>query len=353
MRLLVTGGAGFVGSNLALRLKRDRAGDQVIALDSLKRRGSELALERLRAGGVEFVHGDVRNPEDLEQVGRADLLLECSAEPSALAGYEGGARFLVHTNLLGTLNCLEFARQHGAGVLFLSTSRVYPIAALRSLPLERRGDRLAIPEERSGPGWSAAGIRADFPLSGQRSLYGATKLCSEHLIEEYAAMYGLPAVVDRCGVIAGPWQMGKVDQGFVALWAARHRFGGGLSYLGFGGEGTQVRDILHVDDLYDLVALQIADLEKHAGRVYAVGGGLSCSVSLRELSALCARLSGRTLSIGSRAETHPADIPYYVTDNSQVSAETGWRPRRSREELLQDVFTWLDQHAGQLRGILT
>ena len=352
MRFLVTGGAGFVGSQLALRLKRDRPDAEVVALDSLKRRGSELALERLRAGGVAFLHGDVRNPEDLEPVGSADLLLECSAEPSVMAGYDGGARFLVHTNLQGTLNCLEFARSRGAGMVFLSTSRVYPIAALRGLPLERRGDRLVIPEHRSGPGWSAVGIRSDFPLAGPRSLYGATKLCSEHLIEEYAAMYGLPAVIDRCGVIAGPWQMGKVDQGFVALWAARHRFGGSLSYHGFGGEGAQVRDILHVDDLCDLVALQTLDLEQHAGRVYAVGGGPSGSVSLRELSGLCARLSGRALPIGSRPETHPADVPWFVTDNAEVTARTGWRPRRSREQLLEDVFRWLDGHGEKLREIL-
>ncbi len=278
-RILVTGGAGFVGSTLALSLKNALPDSYVVALDNLKRRGSELAIARLKAGGVDFVHGDVRNPEDLESLRNIDTLLECSAEPSVQAGYDGDARYLVHTNFQGTLNCLEFARARDAGVIFLSTSRVYPVAALRDLPLESDGDRFRIPADREGPGWSAAGIGVDFPMAGHRTLYGATKLCSEHLVEEYCAMYGLRAVVNRCGVIAGPWQMGKVDQGFAVLWAARHLYGGELDYRGFGGTGLQVRDILHVDDLFEIIALQHGDLEAHAGALYTLGGGPESSVS--------------------------------------------------------------------------
>ena len=352
-RILVTGGAGFVGSTLALSLKRTRVDCQVIALDNLKRRGSELTLPRLRDGGVDFIHGDIRNPEDLDAVGPIDWLLECSAEPSVQAGYDTGARYLIQTNLVGTINCLERARTVDAGVIFLSTSRVYPIAPLRDLPFERRGDRLVIADDASGPGWSKHGISLDFPMAGSRSLYGATKLCSEHLIEEYADMYGLRAIVNRCGVIAGPWQMGKVDQGFLTLWAARHFFGGDLGYKGFGGDGAQVRDVLHADDLFDLVALQLADPTPHQGRVLAVGGGADNSVSLRELTQLCEEATGRTLDLGSDPPTPPSDIPYYVTDNRRAIAETGWAPKRSIGELLTDVFQWLSDHREALAPLLS
>ena len=108
-------------------------------------------------------------------------------------------------------------------------SRVYPISALRSLPLETTGQRLNIPSGQSGPGWSDQGISEDFPLSGARSLYGATKLASEPLLTEYAQMYGIRSIVNRCSVLTGPWQMGKVDQGVVVHWAARHVFGGELA----------------------------------------------------------------------------------------------------------------------------
>src|SRR5215831_15778070 len=116
MRILITGGAGFVGSHLALFFKRDMSQSTVIALDNLKRRGSELALGRLASGGVEFRHGDIRNREDLADAGKVNLLVECSAEPSVQAGLASGDRYLINTNLVGTINCLDHAREHGAAV---------------------------------------------------------------------------------------------------------------------------------------------------------------------------------------------------------------------------------------------
>ncbi|HEY1685285.1 MAG TPA: NAD-dependent epimerase/dehydratase family protein [Tepidisphaeraceae bacterium] len=351
MRILITGGAGFVGSNLALQFAQ-AAGSEITCLDNLKRRGSELALARLASGGVKFVHGDIRNPADIEGVGPFDLLLECSAEPSVHAGYGGSPAYLIDTNLVGTINCLEAARKCNAAVVFLSTSRVYPIAGLRKLPLQRTGQRLDIPASASGLGWSAAGISTEFPLAGSRSLYGATKLASELLIEEYVAMYGLRAVTNRCGVLSGPWQMGKVDQGFIVLWASRHLYGGKLAYMGFGGEGLQVRDVLHVRDLYDLIRVQISDWPKHSGQTYNVGGGHARSVSLAELTEKCKARSGTSPEFSRDPETRPADIPYYITDNTHVTRQTGWQPQISVDQLLDEIFAWLRDHRSQLEPIL-
>ena len=351
MKILITGGAGFVGSNLALCFA-NRFDAEVVAFDNLHRRGSELALPRLRARSVDFVHGDVRNPEDFDMLPPADLVIECSAEPSVHAGYDGGTRNVVNTNLLGTFNCLEYARRYGAAVIFLSTSRVYSIAALRALPLRRDGSRLALPPGEHGPGWSDRGISEDFPTSGPRSLYGATKLASELLIEEYGAAYGLNAVVNRCGVITGPWQMGKVDQGFFVLWAARHSYGGALGYSGFGGMGLQVRDVLHVSDLCELIRLQVCALEEHAGKVYNVGGGPDISVSLAELTELCAVRTGRRLQLGSDPATRPADVPFYVTDSTRVKVATGWAPTQSVAMILDDVLEWLGHNRPVLAQIL-
>ena len=352
MRILVTGGAGFVGSSLALMLNRDLAGVAVCAFDNLRRRGSELALGRLRKGGVEFVYGDVRSPDDLAEVGGFDLLLECSAEPSVHAGYDSSPAYVIQTNLVGTINCLEAARKHRADVIFLSTSRVYPIGRLRMLPLERHGDRFDVPKASSGPGWSFDGVTTDFPLSGHRSMYGATKLAAELLIDEYHAMYGLRTIVNRCGVISGPWQMGKVDQGFVVLWAARHLFGGPLGYVGFGGEGLQVRDVLHVDDLCDLIRLQVGDFSNCDGAVFNVGGGRERGVSLMELTTMCRDRCGRAISLGHLPETDRADVPFYLTDNTRITAASGWVPRRGLGMLLDDIFSWLREHRAMLEPIL-
>ena len=350
--ILTTGGAGFVGSCLAIGLHEALGGPRVVALDNLKRRGSELNLPRLREAGVEFIHGDIRNPDDLDAAGRFDLLLECSAEPSVLAGYAGSPRYVVDTNLTGTVNCLEAARKHRAGIIFLSTSRVYPIAALNSLACREEATRFVLEEEQSVPGASARGISEAFPLEGMRSLYGATKLCSELILREYLEMYGLRGVINRCGVIAGPWQMGKVDQGVVTLWVARHIYGGELDYIGYGGTGRQVRDMLHVDDLLRLIVHEIQHLDDLNGRTFNVGGGLECSASLLELTTLCQGITGNSITIGAIPEDRPADIRIYITDNSAITEATGWRPEKSVEETVQDIAIWIDAHRESLRNVL-
>jgi CDP-paratose 2-epimerase len=352
-RILITGGAGFVGSNLALSFKRDRPSATVIAFDNLKRRGSELALSRMRAGGVEFMHGDIRNVDDLACAGPFSILVEASAEPSVHAGYGGDPNYLIHTNLFGAANCLEYARRHGSDFVFLSTSRVYSIDALRALPLDQNDRRFLLRNGVQQPGVSPAGISETFSLNRHRSLYGTTKFAAELLVEEYRAMYGLRAVINRCGVISGPWQMGKVDQGFVVLWLSRHLFGGPLSYMGFGGHGLQVRDVLHVDDLYDLIVRQLNGLNEYSGSVFNVGGGMSSSVSLRELTSLSQKISGRTIELGHVSEARDADIPFYVSDYQAVTRATGWTPKRSLDQLLEDVWRWLVDERVQLEAILS
>src|SRR5262249_124830 len=226
------------------------------------------------------------------------------------------------------------------------------IGPLRELPLIEEGERFAIPAKLHGLGWSQNGISTDFPLAGPRSLYGATKLAAELLAQEYVAMYGLRIVINRCGVLTGPWQMGKVDQGFVVLWAARHFYGVPLTYMGFGGRGLQVRDVLHVQDFYDLIGRQLSDMETHKGVIYNVGGGLSMSVSLAELTHACAARAENT-AIRGDATTRPADVPYYVTDNTSVTRATGWQPSRTVDSILDDIFLWLRANRSQLQPLLT
>jgi len=351
MRYLVTGGAGFVGSQLSLFLKRDHPGSEVVAFDNLHRKGSELNLPRLKKGGVKFVKGDVRQIDQLIDVGPVDFLIECSAEPSVHAGYGESPAYLIDTNLLGAINCLEFLRQTDGVMVFISTSRVYPIQALRDLPTEVAGDRLDIAPAATGPGWSAEGISEDFTLDGVRSLYGTTKLSAELLIQEYSETYDLPAIINRCGVIAGPWQMGKVDQGFVSLWVARHLFGGRLNYMGFNGEGRQVRDILHPEDLYELLRIQMREPRRFTGATFNVGGGRDVSVSLRELTGLCGQITGQSIDIGRDPETRTADIAYYVSDCRRVRELTGWKPQRGAQQIVEETHLWLQENRSILEPV--
>lgn len=351
LSVLLTGGAGFVGSNLAIMLKERHPGVRVSTLDNLKRRGSELNIPRLREAGVEFVHGDIRNKEDLPNFG-VDVILECSAEPSVLAGYDGSPEYLLNTNLVGTFNCLELSRRQGAGFVFLSTSRVYPIRALGGLRYEEDEPRFVLSDEQPYPRASRHGIAENFPLGGARSLYGATKLASEMFVEEYRAAYGIKTVVNRCGVITGPWQMGKVDQGVFALWMARHYFGGELSYFGYGGTGKQVRDFLHVADLFELVDAQIQNLDLFDGQTFNVGGGLNNSLSLLESTYLCEQITGKRIPIHPHPETRVADVPLYISDHRKITELCGWQPSRGPKQTLSDIYYWIRENENLVRATL-
>nr|WP_231717227.1 NAD-dependent epimerase/dehydratase family protein [Desulfosarcina ovata] len=350
--IFVTGGAGFVGASLALQFKARYPRNRVICMDNLKRRGSELNLIKLKAAGIKFVHGDIRIPGDIEAAGPFDLMVECSAEPSALAGYGGSPDYLLSTNVTGTIHCLEACRRHSAALIFLSTSRVYPWELIRNLSYLETDTRFELYDSEGVPGVSSEGISETFPLNGPRTLYGATKLASELLITEYADMYGINAVVNRCGVLTGPWQMGKVDQGFMALWVARHFFGGKLAYIGFGGNGKQVRDVLHVKDLFELLDRQISNLSIHSGAVYNVGGGPAMSLSLMELTLLVRDATGQEILFERDMETRPGDIPWYITDNRAITAATGWQPRTTPGEIIREITAWIDENQVSLRHIL-
>jgi len=340
-RVLITGGAGFVGANVALAFASRHPGWEIVALDNLKRRGSELNLPRLRDAGVSFVHGDVRQLADLDGVGEFDAMVECSAEPSVLAGLDGTPDYLIQSNLVGAYHCLEAARRRGAFLVFLSTSRVYPVLPLETLELEETETRFELADSQPIAGVSRLGVSEEMPLAGARTLYGMTKLSAEMLIEEYRAAYGLRAVVNRCGVIAGPWQMGKVDQGVFTYWMLAHHFQRPISYIGFGGSGKQVRDLLHVDDLVDLIDEQLGNQDHWDGVTANVGGGRECSLSLAETTALCAEITGRSLEVTASGGSRPGDIPVYISDCSKLFELTSWRPAHDARSVLADIHTWV------------
>jgi CDP-paratose 2-epimerase len=351
-RILVTGGAGFVGSSLALGLKERHSSCEVIACDNLRRRGSELNLARLRDHGVDFRHADVRCPRDFDEIPAPDLVVDCAAEPSVLAGVGGSPAYVVEANLAGTVHSLELARRPMAAFLFLSTSRVYPIAVLNSLRFREAPTRFEWEGSEELPGFSAAGVAEDFPLAGARSIYGATKLAGELLVEEYAACYGLPALINRCGVVSGPWQMARSDQGVVALWVARHDFGGSLTFKGYGGSGKQVRDVLHVADLSDLVLRQVEDLSRWDGRAYNVGGGQQHAVSLLELTSICREVTGKSVALRREPETSAVDVRIFITDSSRAERDFGWSPRRGVPDCVADIHRWLLDHQSVLQHVV-
>ncbi|MBP8157724.1 MAG: NAD-dependent epimerase/dehydratase family protein [Flavobacterium sp.] len=352
MKIVVTGGAGFVGSTLCLQLKAKYPTYEILAFDNLKRRGSELNLSDFQKIGIPFFHGDIRNNEDLLALGDFDVLVEASAEPSVTAGLDSDPTYVINNNLYGSINCFNACLKNKAKLIFLSTSRVYPIDWIENANFKEQETRFVFDENQTTKGLSPKGISEALSLEGARSFYGTTKLASELFIQEYAAFYGLQAAVTRFGVIAGPRQMGKTDQGVVTLWMAKHYWNQSLKYIGYGGTGKQVRDILHVDDLVELIDLQIHHIEKFNGKIYNVGGGLENSASLLEMTKICEKITGNSIPIASEKETRTADLRIFVTDNSRIENEIGWKPKKSVETVFRDIYEWIQANERQLENIL-
>lgn len=326
----MTGGAGFVGSRVAAGLAQRNRAAEVIAFDNLSGPGSELNLADLSASGVTFAHGDVRDKEALMALDRVDALVECTSEPASGDGAP-------ETALMGAYHALEIARRDNAQLIYLSTSSVYPTRHLLDIEVEETETRFEISPSQELPGVSPQGISEQFPLWGVRRGMGATKLAAEHLIEDYMDGYGLRCVINRCGAIAGP----GIGNGVFARWMQAHHLSEPLAYTGFGGSGKQVRDLIHIHDLVELIALQLAFPDEWAGHVANVGGGRATSLSLREATALCAEITGNEIDVASKPESGPGDVPVYISDCSLLFARTDWRPVRDARTILTELFEWM------------
>ncbi len=352
LRILITGGCGFIGSNLALHLKNEYPNNEIIVLDNLRRRGSELNLSYLRDNGIHFKHGDIRNKEDLHFKNRLDWIIDCAAEPSALAGTDKNSQdYLIHTNFQGTINTLQVAAQHQSKFIFLSTSRVYPYTSLNAIQYAELDDRFEILDNQVQLGCSVRGISESYSLKGARTFYGSSKLASELFVEEFGINYGINYIINRCGVIAGPRQMGKVDQGIATLWMARHFWKKELSYIGFGGQGKQVRDILHINDLSSLISHQIQNPRPYNGKTLNVGGGIKNAASLLELTRICEEITGNRIPISSIPVTRNGDIPIYISDCKLLNELSEWTIEKSIQNIFSDIFEWMYQNEKKLKPL--
>lgn len=348
MKILVSGACGFVGAELALGLRR--VGHTVTGFDNFSRRGSEFNLPRLERGGVEFFRGDTRYEKDLAGVGGIDWVVDAAANPSVLARVDGktGSRELLEHNLWGTVNLLEVCKRENAGMVLLSTSRVYSIRALLELPLDDEGDAFVLRQGMQGVG--PLGVTEEFSTAAPISLYGASKLSSEQIALEYGAAFGFPVWINRYGVIAGAGQFGKPDQGIFSYWIHGWARKAPLKYIGFGGAGRQVRDCLHPDDLLDLVHRQIEDGERAGSgnaRIFNVGGGERSATSLRQLSNWCAGEFGPH-EVSPDLAPRPFDLPWVVLDASRAEETWDWRPNVGPLEIFDGIARHARAHPGWL-----
>jgi CDP-paratose 2-epimerase len=293
----------------------------------------------------------MRSPDDLSQLPPVDWVIDAAANPSVLAGADAAvsSRSVFDHNLLSTVNLLEYCKRHHAGFVLLSTNRVYSIAALAGLPMTVRDDAFTL-DYASGisctpvaRGLDRHGITEDFSTESPISLYGASKLAAETVALEYGATFNLPVWINRCGVLAGAGQFGRADQGIFSYWINSYLRRRPLKYIGFGGNGHQVRDVLHPLDLIPILHKQFAAGTRAGRRIYNLGGGLERAMSLKQLSRWCAKRFGEH-AVTPDSNPRIFDIPWMVMSSARADADFGFTPERSTEMILDEIARHAEQH---------
>lgn len=350
MKILITGVCGFVGSALAECLLERTEGVRLVGIDNLTRPGAETNRARIERLGVEFTHGDLRSASDIAGLPACDWVIDAAANPSVLAGLSGAgsSRRLFEHNISALGNVLEYCREHKAGLLLLSSSRVYSIPALAAIPLRVQNEAFVVDSAAPLPhGLNIDGIGTDFSTAAPLSLYGATKLASEVMALEYGAAFDFPVWITRCGVLAGAGQFGTPAQGIFAYWLNAHLRRRPLRYIGFNGTGHQTRDAFHPRDLAALLLAQMSNARAAGQRIYTAGGGPLNAMSLAQLTAWCdERFGPHAPAID--VEPRMYDIPWVAMDNSGAARDFGWQIEMQLPAILEDIARHAREHPNWL-----
>ena len=332
---LVTGGAGFIGSNFVHRLLG--RGEHVTIYDNLSRGGSVRNLEWLRGefgtDAFELVTADVRDAEALAAAARDAEVIAHLAGQVAVTTSVVEPREDFEINALGTFNALEAARRSGRNPIFLyaSTNKVY--GGMEEVEIVEAETRWHYRDLQQGASESQP---LDF-----HSPYGCSKGSGDQYVRDYARIYDLPTVVFRQSCIYGPRQFGVEDQGWLAWFIIAAVMGRPITIY---GDGKQVRDVLHVDDLLNGYDAAVERIDQSAGQVYNMGGGAGNVLAVwTEFGPILERLLGRPIPV-ARGDWRPGDQRVFYADTRKAERELGWKPKISLEEGIERLFRWVEQN---------
>ena len=335
MKILITGGCGFVGTNVALYL--NSKGYRINTLDNLSRKGAKYNLGLLKQK-IKNYNIDICQFNKILNLPKYDLIIDCCAE-AAVEYSKNQIDRVINTNFIGTLNIMKKIKKDKSKIIFLSSSRVYPINDIEKLNKSKKLKKELLIKKL---------FSEKDNIVGPKTLYGLTKLSSEMLIEEFSYAFKLKYLINRCGVISGPLQFGKQDQGFVSLWIWNHLMKKNMKYIGYGGYGNQIRDVLHISDLCDLIFLQIKKFNKINNRLFVVGGSKKSFVSLKKLTQLCENITKNKISFKKITKTSIYDIPYFISNNHLVTSTYGWKPKKNIYKVVKDTYLWLSVNKKKL-----
>ena len=330
MKILVTGGCGFVGSNISIYLKNKIKGSIICTLDNFSRKGSRVNYVRLKKNNIKNYKLDIIDYKKLQNLPKFDLIIDCCAE-AAVGDSVKKPEKVFQTNLVGTFNTLSKCIKDGGKIIFLSSSRVYSIKSLKKNIHINKIKRRNLLENK---------INEKFDTSSPKSLYGFTKLSSEDLIKEMNYSHGIKYIINRFGVISGPWQFGYEDQGFVSLWIISHIMKKNLKYIGFNGLGNQHRDVIHIDDVCKIILIQIKKFNIINNQIFNIGGGIKSFISLKDLTKMCEIVTGNIIKFSKVKKTSLFDIPTFLTNNEKINKMYKWKPSKSINNIVSDIYTW-------------
>ena len=329
MDILITGGCGFIGSNLCLFLKKQNY--KISSLDNLSRSGSKYNLELLKKQKVKNYKIDINDYTKISKLPKFNLIIDCCAEAAVEISKKNFDK-VINTNLIGTINILKKVKIDKSKIIFLSSSRVYPIHEINNHIKKNNLKKKLIVKKM---------FDENTKTEGPKTIYGVTKLASEMFIEEFSYAFNIRYIINRCGVISGPLQFGKQDQGFVSLWIWKHMMKKPLSYIGYGGTGNQIRDVLHIYDLCEIIHIQIKKFKTINNQLFTIGGSKNSFISLRKLTNLCEEVTGNKLKISKTKKTSIYDIPYFITNNAKIIKTYNWKPKKNINNIINDTYKWL------------
>ncbi len=336
--VLITGGAGFIGTNLAAWLLAN-TDERLVILDNLSRPGVVLNLAWLktldRSGRLKFVRGDVRNADVIAQSARFASAIYHLAATSNPPGQPADPKIEFDVNVTGTVNVLEAARASATPVLYASSAKVY--GTMNSVPVVREGWRYRPADH------TFTGVTESMPVD-YHCTDDCTKSVADQYVRDYARLYNLPTVALRIGGIAGPGQFGNEGQGWVAHFVYSTLAGRAVTIF---GDGFNVRDVLHASDLVEAMQAARAYLPVAAGRAFNIGGGITRSVSVVEMLRLIEQICHQPVQQVHQL-ARPSDQLYYVSDNSLFTDLTGWMPRRTLEQTVRDIVSFWKANRQQL-----
>tara|TARA_B110000438_G_C15742546_1_gene619162 strand:+ start:200 stop:1192 length:993 start_codon:yes stop_codon:yes gene_type:complete len=328
-KIFITGICGFVGSNLAHFFWKKKY--QVFGADNLYRKGSHKNFLKLKEKGIKVFKGDLVDNKFLFKILKSKIsfksFIHCAAYTSVLDGTNKiTAKELYENNILSTLNSLELSSHFKSNFIYLSSSRVYSIDALKKIN----------PKIKS--------IKENFSIQPPLSIYGSSKIICENMIQEFCNMKKIPFIINRCGLLAGHGQLYKNDQGIISFWINSWKKNKKLSYIGFDGKGNQTRDCLHPNDLGNLIMLQIKKIKKlnSNNKVFNVSGGPASAFTLKELSKWCSN-NIHFGTVKSAKKYRIFDLKWIVLNNEKAVNQFNWKLQFTKEKIFKDILKKNDQ----------